>query len=145
MTSSSSVATLLAVTKEAERALGGKREVRFTKFPFKVGRESRVPNVPPTKVEKELRLGIAPQLNDVYLLEPPGSDLWHISREHFAIEYADNQFSVLDRGSACGTIVAGKQIGGNREGGRTELRTGDEIKVGTDASRYVFRFEVASV
>jgi len=142
MISSSSVATLVAVTKEAERALGGKSEVRVTQFPFKVGRESRVSNAPPHVVE--LRLGVAPQLNDVYLLEPQESDLWHISREHFAIERADGLFFLVDRGSVCGTIVAGRQIGGDRTGGRVELRIGDEIKVGTDGSRYVFRFEIVS-
>lgn len=141
MISSSSVATLVAVTKEAERALGDTPEVRVTQFPFKVGRECRSLNPVNTRIT-ELRLGVAPQLNDVYLLEPPWSDLWQISREHFAIEYADNQFFLVDRGSACGTIVAGKQVGGNRTVGRTELRNGDEIVVGTDESPYVFRFEI---
>ena len=133
--------TLVAVTKEAKRALGGLREVRITQFPFNVGRKSRV--APPTNPPiVELRLGVAPQLNDLYLVEPTWVDLFQISREHFAIEYAANQFFLVDRASACGTMVAGKQVGGHWTGGRTELRSGDELIVGTDDSPYVFRFEI---
>ncbi len=141
--SSPSVATLVAVTKEAKLALGGQRDVRVIHLPFKVGRESRVAP-PANRILAELRLGVAPQLNDLYLLEPQSANLLHISREHFAIEYADDQFFLIDRGSMCGTIVAGKQVGGNRTGGRTELRSGDELIVGTDKSPYLFRFEIAT-
>ncbi len=143
--SSPSVATLVTitpVTKEAKLALDNQREVRITHFPFKIGRESRVAtpaNPPPI----ELRLGRAPQLNDLYLVEPRWADLLQISREHFAIEYGSDQFFLVDRGSACGTIVAGTRIGGHQKGGRPELRDGDEVIVGTHKSRYVFRFRVA--
>ena len=143
MISSSSVPTLVAVTKEAERALGGRSEVRVEQVPFKVGRERRVSNPAHHTLVTELRRGLAPQLNDVYLLEPPGLVLLQISGEHFAIEYPDTRFFLVDRGSACGTIVAGRRVGGDRQGGRTELQNGDEIVVGTRRSRYVFRFEVA--
>ena len=98
---------------------------------------------PTTPALVELRLCVAPQLNDVYLLEP-SAELLQISREHFAIQYEGDQLFVVDRGSVCGTIVAGKQIGGNRVGGRTELRSGDVIIVGTSTSEYVFRFEIRS-
>lgn len=138
---SSPVAALVATTKEARHALGVQHEVRIERCPFKVGRDSR--GWAPAKPSFiELRLGIAPQVNDVYLLESSWADILHISREHFAIEYADDQFFLVDRGSACGTIVAGTQVGGNRAGGRTELRNGDEIIVGADSSPYVFRFEI---
>jgi hypothetical protein len=53
-----------------------------------------------------------------------------------------DQCFVVDRGCVCGTIVAGKQIGGSRTGGRTEVRHGDLSVVGTSDSRYVFRFEM---
>ena len=136
-------AVLIATTGDAKAALGGWREVRLTSFPFKIGRESRRDSTP-QPAHLELRLGVAPELNDVYLLEPSWADILHISREHFAIEYVERQFFVVDRGSACGTIVAGKVVGGNRTGGRVELRSGDEIVVGTDTSPYVFRFEAGS-
>jgi pSer/pThr/pTyr-binding forkhead associated (FHA) protein len=138
------VTTLVAITNEAQTALGGKREIRITHFPFKIGRESRVVNAALNTVLRELRLGIAPKTNDLYLFESPHAELMHISREHFAIEYANDQFFVLDRGSACGTIVAGIRVGGDRQGGRAALGHGDEITVGSDGSRYIFRFEIDS-
>lgn len=141
MAVSLAIATLVAVTKEAERALGGERQVPITRFPFKVGRESRTAGTAKAPIT-ELRLGVASDLNDIYLVEPAWSDLLQISREHFAIEAEGNEFYLIDRGSVCGTIVAGKRIGGNRQGGRTPIRTGDLIIVGTENSDYVFRFDV---
>ena len=137
----SSVATLVALTQEAERALGGDGQVRITRFPFKIGRESRSRNSV-SEWERERHV-VGPTLNDVCLIEPPSAaSLLHISREHFAIEYVDNKFFLVDCGSACGTIVAGKRIGGDRAGGRTELQHGDLVVVGTARSPYVFRFEL---
>ena len=136
-----SVATLVALTQEAERALGGDGEVRITRFPFKIGRESHSRNSA-SEWERERHV-VDPILNDVCLIEPRSeASLLHISREHFAIEYVDNEFFLVDRGSACGTIVAGRWIGGDRAGGRTELQHGDLVVVGTARSPYVFRFEL---
>jgi len=135
------VDSLVATTEEATRALGGRSEVRVTTFPFRVGRDRRVGAFAhPTS--RDLRLGVESQSNDVYLPDPLKKHL-HISGEHFAVEYATDKSFLRDRGSACGTIVAGRQIGGVRKEGRTELRSGDEIVVGTDRSPYVFRFETA--
>lgn len=141
-----SVVSLVAVTPEAERALCGTREIRVTRFPFKVGRECRAADSDrsrPLGLQQQ-RLGIAPEVNDMYLVEPPYADLFYISREHFAIERVGNRFFLTDRGSACGTIVAGKQVGGDRVGGRTELQSGDVIILGTYETGYVFRFEVST-
>src|SRR5690349_21229078 len=98
------IATLVAATEEARAALGGKRELRVSSFPFKVGRESRINPLARLKSEMERRLGGAPQLNDLYLLEPASTNLLHISRQHFQIDWADDHFVLLDRESACGTI-----------------------------------------
>lgn len=87
--------------------------------------------------------GAAPRVNDLYLREESSGSLY-ISGEHFAIECVDNQFFLVDRGSACGTIVAGRRVGGDRTGGRTELRDGDEVIVGTGRSRYVFQFRIVA-
>ncbi|MDO8496825.1 MAG: FHA domain-containing protein [bacterium] len=137
-------AFLVAVTEEARAALGDRAEVRITQFPFKVGRESRSPNVL-TRVANEIerRVAAAPSLNDVYLLEPPSSSLLQISREHCAIEYVDGHYFLIERGSACGTIVAGTHLGRNRTAGRTPLQPGDTIVIGTTESPYVFRFHVS--
>ena len=133
-------ARLVATTDEAMRSLGAKRDVPIMNFPFKVGREYRSPDTG-SKEFTELRLRVAPELNDRYLLEPRWSDILQISREHFAIESTGDGFFLVDRKSACGTIVANKVVGGNRTGGRTELRHGDVIVVGLAGSEYIFRFE----
>lgn len=117
--------------------MGGRREVRLTHFPFKVGRESRLSQ---GAYAREQRLGRTPQLNDLYLQEPHGAAMIQISRDHFAIERLDDDFFVVDRGSVAGTIVAGRRLGGHRKGGRTRLQPGDTIIVGGEGSPYVFRF-----
>jgi hypothetical protein len=134
-------AILVAVTAQTELALGGRREVRLTHFPFKVGRESRLSQA---GFAREQRLGRTPQINDLYLREPHGSEVIYISRDHFAIEHVDGEFFVVDRGSVAGTIVAGRQIGGHRKGGRTRLHPGDHIVVGGENSPYAFTFALSS-
>ena len=132
----------MAITQEATHALVGRSDVRVTTFPFRVGREKRA--VASTRrTSGDLRVGTAPQLNNIYLLDPRRKHL-HISGEHFAIERAADVFVLRDRGSSCGTIVAGRHVGGGRAGGHIELHSGDEIVVGTDTSPYVFRFETAT-
>jgi len=138
------VATLVAVTPEARAALGNRDDVRMTHFPFKVGRESRLLSpMARLKSRLERRIGGAPQLNDLYLLEPPASRL-HISREHFAIEQVDDGYVVVDRGSACGTIVNGRPIGADASISETDVRDGDLIVVGFASSPYVFQFQIES-
>ena len=137
----SAVATLVALTQEAEHALGGIREVPLTRFPVNFGRHRSPGSEHTHEGSGEEGHDPAP-LNDVYLIELESSSHRHVSGAHFAIEYSDNQFFLVDRGSACGTIVAGNRIGGNRKGGRTELRDGDEVVVGTSRSPFVFRFGI---
>ena len=133
--------SLVAVTAQAEFALGGRRDIRLTHFPFKVGRESRLSQA---SFAREQRLGRTPRVNDLYLSEPHGSDVIQISRDHFAIERVDGEFFVVDRGSVAGTIVGGRRIGGHRRGGRTRLHPGDQIIVGGESSPYVFTFMSSS-
>ncbi len=80
----------------------------------------------------------------LFLLDRADDHTRYISREHFSIEYDAGRFSVVDLCSTCGTIVGGRRIGGNREGGQGELRDQDEIVIGSASSRYAFRFEVCS-
>jgi hypothetical protein len=134
------IATLVAVTDEARSALGNRADVRMSQFPFKVGRESRR-RLERLKTEVDRRLGGVPPLNDLYLIEPL-SDSLHISREHLAILYLDGKYVLVDRESACGTLVAGIRVGGDRTEGRADLRDGDLIVIGAAASPYVFRFQV---
>lgn len=133
-------ATLVAVTDEARSALDSQPAVRLTEFPFKVGRECRR-RLERLQTEFDRRVGGVPPLNNLYLIEP-SSDSLHISREHLAIGHMDGRFFLLDRGSACGTTVAGTHVGGDRTEGRAELHDGDLIVIGSGDSPYVFRFHV---
>ena len=137
----SAVARLIALTDEAVHALGGIPEVPIGAFPIRVGRERRSAE-PGAPVAQDLRGGNAVPLNDLFLSELPDSGSHHISTTHFEILHADGRFFLVDRGSSCGTIVAGTRIGGHRAGGTAELHDGDQIVVGTPRSRYIFRFAV---
>ncbi|HJN93255.1 MAG TPA: FHA domain-containing protein [Dehalococcoidia bacterium] len=129
---------LVAVTQEARQAATDV-EVVIDRFPFKVGRESRNA-LTKLSMSIERRMGATPQLNDVYLIEPLVAQFLHISREHFLIDEESGRYFLVDRGSVCGTIVSGNVVGGDRQGGRTEVHDGDEIIIGTAASPFVFKF-----
>lgn len=131
-------ARLVALTEEARRAIDAV-QAPVDHFPFKVGRESRTVLGKMT-MEVERRLGVAPQLNDLYLVEPRLEPFLHVSREHFLIESDGDGYFLTDRGSACGTIINGRAIGGDRRGGRTELRDHDIIIVGRASSPFAFKF-----
>jgi hypothetical protein len=132
-------ATLVALTEEAQAALG-RSEVQLPHFPFRVGREKRGAALWwPGRIDRRIR--DTQGTNDLYLVEQ--RDHPHISREHFLIERAQSRFFLVDRGSLCGTSVAGARIGGYRRGGRAELRHGEVIVVGTSTSPYVYRFDIA--
>jgi hypothetical protein len=136
---------LVPVTEEAQRALGGKAQVRITEFPFKVGRESRSAN-PVIRIAAavERRLRKAPEVNDLYLVESPSPYGFHISREHFAIERLDDSsFVLIDRNSACGTRVGDRAVGADSKDIRTTVRDGDLITLGTSHSPYVFQIRVS--
>lgn len=132
-------ATLVAITEEARRALGGAGAVRVPQGFLSVGCERRSPLDDaglPAKVREQC-FGEASQLNHVYLLEDHLQTL-HISDVRFMIECIDGSFFLTNRGSPCGTIVAGRCIGGHRKGGRTEVRNGDDVVVGTSQSCCIF-------
>src|SRR4051794_37464369 len=118
--------TLLPATREAQTALGDRVDVRITRFPYRIGRESR--SAPRSASGSS-------QVNDIYLVESSTSHLVQISREHCSIERRNGQFFLIDRGSACGTGVisstagesTARRVGGDRRGGTTELQDGDLI------------------
>jgi pSer/pThr/pTyr-binding forkhead associated (FHA) protein len=127
---------LKALTPEAQVCLGAPR-VKISMYPFRVGRESRVRHVH-TSVDRR-RWGTAHN-NDLYLQET--GKVLNISREHFQIERREDAYYLVDRGSACGTLLEGIAIGGNRAGGQQQLSNGDVIIVGTSESRHVFKFVI---
>lgn len=130
---------LQALTPEATASLGAGR-IRLERLPFRVGRESRlVAGEDGLRVAERRKSGGAPN-NELYLVDA-GPRL-QVSRNHFLIEAdSDGGYRLIDRSSACGTLVGSQQIGGRDEGGSCPLRPGDVIVVGNSASPFVFRFE----
>jgi len=142
-----SIPRLVAVTREAKRALRGAQDLPLTRFPFRVGRQCRSVSCNWMRLfgSRRRQHREMSRTNDIYLVEPHYVDILSISREHFTVEHVGGRFFLIDRDSACGTIVAGKRVGGaGRVEGRTELRSGDVIVVGPENSRYVFRFEAST-
>ena len=131
---------LEALTPEAEQSLGGERLV-LRQLPFRVGRECRLVAGPDGLQVAERRKQSASPSNDLYLIDP-GPRL-QVSRAHFQIEADGNGgYRLLDRGSACGTIVGNQRLGGSDRGGDASLADGDLILVGTSESPFAFRFRV---
>lgn len=119
-------------------------EIRLDHFPFRVGREARAHLAAATPGTSERREIAGRPNNDLYVKDM-GRPL-NVSREHFQIEEnSDGSYELVDRGSACGTIVGGHIVGGNYAGGRCALEFGDAIIVGTPESAIVFRFRRAAV
>ncbi len=113
--------------------------VCIRKFPFRVGRESRIKKINGRleRIERA-KLDNRPPSNDLYLVDD--GHLLNISREHFQIEKSGNDYVLVDRGSACGTRVGEISVGGNDSTGSLPLKDGDMICVGTKTSPYIFQF-----
>lgn len=132
-------ARLLALTPEACAALGA-HEREITRWPYRVGRESRDTQRPaPGAVNERRDPGSRPS-NDLYLLDR-GEPL-NVSHAHFRIDRGDTEYILVDQASTCGTIVEGQRVGGHARGGSIPLHDGDVIIVGTSLSPYVFKFRV---
>lgn len=135
-----SSAYLKALTPEARAALGGALS-EITTFPFRVGRESRIMERGEGNQARRRRPDSVPN-NDLYLVEI--GHLLNVSREHFLIEVENESYVLVDRGSACGTLVEGELVGDQRKGGRRVLHHNDVIIVGTSESKFVFKFLIVS-
>lgn len=129
---------LRALTLEAQSAIHA-QQIPLTMFPFRVGRESRGPNAGWTRDRNaDRRKGQAPPTNELYLWEQ--EDHLHVSREHFEIQRENDDYYLVDRCSALGTWVEGQLVGGNRQGGKVRLQSGNVIIVGSHRSGYIFKF-----
>ena len=130
---------LVALTPEAYAALGAHaREI--TRFPYRVGRESRETQRTAHGFVTERRDPASRPTNDRFLRDREGP--LNVSREHFAIDRGDTEYILMDQASTCGTIVEGQSVGGRARGGSIPLHDGDVIIVGTSLSPYVFKFRV---
>jgi pSer/pThr/pTyr-binding forkhead associated (FHA) protein len=130
---------LVALTPEAASALGA-HEREITRFPHRVGRESRDTQRAAHGTVTERRDPGSRPTNDLYLRDR--QEPLNVSRDHFAIDRRDAGYILVDQGSTCGTIVEGETVGGENKGGAVALRDGDVIIVGTSLSPYVFKFRV---
>lgn len=146
---------LVPVTDEARASLGPDPFARATRYPFRIGRESRsASRLARVLTNIERRLETIPPLNDLYLLEPSSSATVQISRKHCEIDLVESGFVLVDRGSVCGSVVvesrsaeppaslAMTQVGGRSSTTRFHLEDGDMIIIGTFDSPYVFEFRV---
>ena len=137
-------AVLEPLTLEASAALPQfPRNVGYVvihKFPFRIGRESRVRTTDSglERVERYRPTGDGTPNNDLYLVD--SGQYLNISREHLQIEIRDGLYVVADRGSACGTRIADTAIGGGDQLGVSYLHDGDLIVIGTKGSPYQYRF-----
>lgn len=141
----SPIAVLKTITTETKSAINenclGDEYVGIWKFPFRIGRESRIQTLDRQAVLSERQKNsITSPNNDIYLIDR-GKYL-QISRQHFQIEKTETGYLLRDRGSACGTIVNTDKVGGEDIGGTCELHDGDIIKIGSKHSHYQFKFIV---
>jgi pSer/pThr/pTyr-binding forkhead associated (FHA) protein len=137
------VAVLKAMTPEAKRAVPHASLVEgvigIRKFPFRIGRESRVKKIN-GKMERieRAKLDDREPSNDLYLIDD--GHLLNISREHLQLEKNGSEYLLIDRGSACGTRVGDVVVGGHDDIGRLILTDGDIIAIGSKSTPYLFQF-----
>lgn len=133
-TTATGFAALVALTPQARDALRQEYLV-IDRLPFRVGRECRATRAgAPGSMER--RHGLAPPLNDLYIVETDESNC--VARQHFRIDQVDDGYVVVDAGSRAGTTVAGHSVA--TSGGRLPIRDHDLIIVGPSDSPFVFRF-----
>ncbi|MBN1106814.1 MAG: cyclic nucleotide-binding domain-containing protein [Deltaproteobacteria bacterium] len=110
-------------TEEARRVLDD-RSLCVTKFPFLIGRESQNPDADVF------------YNNDLFIREEKP---YMVSRNHLAISNEGGLIWVVDRGSAFGTIVNGKEVGGRSGVTRVPLdKEVNQVVVGPATSRFIF-------
>jgi len=140
MASANALPVLRSVTPTARLSIGD--EIVLDRFPFRVGREGRAQ--PATGIRSLMDRRPPPERTNNELYVKDFGKSVNVSREHFQIEAKDDgTYELVDRGSACGTIVRDHVIGGNFTGGRCPLEFGDSIIVGTWQSAIVFEFSRA--
>ncbi len=114
-------------TVEARRALGNCKRT-ISKFPFLVGRDSK-------DTDTDVFYN-----NDLFLQE---KELYVVSRNHLAIHNERGEVWVIDRGSAFGTFVNGKEIGRQSGVNRCRLdKNENQVIIGPATSKFIFLLKV---
>jgi len=141
-------AVLVAITETSKysiiKRMHGKDILPIFKYPFRIGREARVDFVDGEVILQERhKLGGHEPNNDVYLLD--NGDFLQISREHCSIVNNKDTYMLLDRGSACGSMVNNFQVGGDDQNGSCPLKDGDIITLGSKDSQYKYKFVLLNI
>lgn len=119
--------TFSGLTEEAAEAIKGK-DLVITKFPYKIGRNS-------THISDAIFTN-----NDLGIDDHVP---YNVSKNHMSINLHDDQFYILDRGSSLGTIVNGKQIGGNISNYKAVLMPGENsVILGSSSSPFQFKIVI---
>jgi CRP-like cAMP-binding protein len=117
-------------TEEARRALGS-LPLRISKFPYLIGRDSQNPDADVF------------YSNDLLI---PEEKPYVVSRNHMAVINEGGMLWVMDRGSAFGTIVNGREIGGQSGVSRAPLeKASNQVILGPATSRYIFLLKPEAV
>ncbi|MGC9365243.1 MAG: cyclic nucleotide-binding domain-containing protein [Fidelibacterota bacterium] len=115
------------VTKEAAEVIKGK-DLVITKFPFKIGRNSN-------------HISDAIFTNNDLSIDD--NVPYNVSKNHMSINLHENEMYILDRGSSLGTIVNGKQIGGNISNYKAVLQPGENsVILGSSSSPFQFKIMI---
>lgn len=117
-------------TLEAKDVLSH-RKLLITKFPFLIGRET-------SNATSDVFYN-----NDLSVAEKKP---YVISRNHLAIVNERGRIWVVDRGSAFGTIVNGKEIGGTSDVSRARLdQERNQVIIGPATSKFIFLLNVSAL
>lgn len=109
---------------EAQKALEN-RKLLITRFPFRIGRYV------PYDSDSDVFYN-----NDLVIEEKKP---YVISRNHLSINYEGGKVWIVDRGSAFGVVVNGKEIGGKAPKKRIALdQENNQIIIGPPTSGYIF-------
>jgi len=119
-----SVVTISGITDQAKILLNHKEHI-IKKFPFKIGRKTSHTY---DKSFDENHMFIEDKIP------------YNVSKNHLSINYYENQFYILDRGSNLGTIVNGNLIGEKKSNYKYVLNKGENILIiGSETSPYQFK------
>lgn len=118
------VVRISGITGEAKKLLNDQERI-IKKFPFKIGRES-------SQSYDAIFVN-----NDMFIEDKMP---YNVSKNHLSINFYSNQFYILDRGSSLGTIVNGKNIGGEISNYKAVLNKGENTMIiGSELSPYQFK------
>ena len=136
-------AVLMPMTKEATLSIvsanTAKSLIPMDRFPFRIGRESRISEDDRGLMVKwRMRTPLSEPNNDVYLVNT--TKHMQLSKEHFLIDKTEQGYVIQDRHSTLGTKVNSNEIGLSKKPDAHLLQDGDIVKIGDEQSKLEFQF-----